>query len=246
MKFKFLKAILVSIILSVSCVVNAGLVSDNIYNSNDASDRYLDAGDTRLFTLDINSYLDSSLNLELTSASLILYFSDDDNYSLQSQVAPSEADDLAGTWGSWRYYSSIAGERNYTNEDVEQAVVGIGSSNIIHDGRYRENTNTEKPFDYEDALGFNHYDVYNSKYFINDIILFDYDFSEFALNDLEHDGMIDISIFASMSDFKFNGFYFEFEGEELPPSVNVPEPSTLAIFALGMIGLASRRFKKQS
>ena len=28
--------------------------------------------------------------------------------------------------------------------------------------------------------------------------------------------------------------------------VSVPEPSTLAIFALGMIGLASRRFKKQS
>ena len=27
---------------------------------------------------------------------------------------------------------------------------------------------------------------------------------------------------------------------------NVPEPSTLAIFAFGMIGLASRRFKKQS
>jgi len=29
-------------------------------------------------------------------------------------------------------------------------------------------------------------------------------------------------------------------------AVDVPEPSTLAIFALGMIGLASRRFKKQS
>jgi hypothetical protein len=29
-------------------------------------------------------------------------------------------------------------------------------------------------------------------------------------------------------------------------SVSVPEPSTLAIFALGMIGLASRRFKKKS
>jgi hypothetical protein len=29
-------------------------------------------------------------------------------------------------------------------------------------------------------------------------------------------------------------------------SVDVPEPSTLAIFALGMIGLASRRYKKQS
>ncbi|WP_241242239.1 PEP-CTERM sorting domain-containing protein [Thalassotalea sp. G2M2-11] len=29
-------------------------------------------------------------------------------------------------------------------------------------------------------------------------------------------------------------------------STDVPEPSTLAIFALGMMGLASRRFKKQS
>ncbi|WP_223271738.1 PEP-CTERM sorting domain-containing protein [Colwellia hornerae] len=29
-------------------------------------------------------------------------------------------------------------------------------------------------------------------------------------------------------------------------AAQVPEPSTLAIFALGMIGLASRRFKKQS
>jgi hypothetical protein len=29
-------------------------------------------------------------------------------------------------------------------------------------------------------------------------------------------------------------------------TIDVPEPSTLAIFALGMIGLASRRFKKQS
>ena len=29
-------------------------------------------------------------------------------------------------------------------------------------------------------------------------------------------------------------------------SVNVPEPSTFAIFALGMMGLASRKFKKQS
>jgi hypothetical protein len=35
-------------------------------------------------------------------------------------------------------------------------------------------------------------------------------------------------------------------GAFLHRSVDVPEPSTLAIFALGMIGLASRRFKKQS
>jgi len=31
-----------------------------------------------------------------------------------------------------------------------------------------------------------------------------------------------------------------------PAVVEVPEPSTLAIFALGVMGLALRRFKKQS
>jgi hypothetical protein len=30
------------------------------------------------------------------------------------------------------------------------------------------------------------------------------------------------------------------------PAIDVPEPSTLAIFALGMMGLASRRFKKEA
>ncbi|GLX79477.1 hypothetical protein tinsulaeT_28170 [Thalassotalea insulae] len=40
-----------------------------------------------------------------------------------------------------------------------------------------------------------------------------------------------------------DGIYFD---EAYFNSVNVPEPSTLAIFALGVIGLSSRRFKKQS
>ena len=34
-------------------------------------------------------------------------------------------------------------------------------------------------------------------------------------------------------------------GNIVDTSVNIPEPSTLAIFALGMMGLASRRFKKK-
>jgi hypothetical protein len=38
---------------------------------------------------------------------------------------------------------------------------------------------------------------------------------------------------------------FRFNGNEVIPNATVPEPTTLAIFALGMIGLASRRFKKQ-
>jgi len=37
-----------------------------------------------------------------------------------------------------------------------------------------------------------------------------------------------------------------YTGIQVVAMTNIPEPSTLAIFALGMIGLASRRFKKQS
>jgi len=37
----------------------------------------------------------------------------------------------------------------------------------------------------------------------------------------------------------------EAQGFQLYRAISVPEPTTLAIFALGMIGLASRRIKKQ-
>jgi hypothetical protein len=47
-----------------------------------------------------------------------------------------------------------------------------------------------------------------------------------------------------------NGFYvnYSLSGNlaQPPAPAPVPEPTTLAVFALGMIGLASRRFKKQS
>lgn len=43
---------------------------------------------------------------------------------------------------------------------------------------------------------------------------------------------------ASRSDEEIHSLYVR--------TIDVPEPSTIAIFALGMIGLASRRFKKQS
>jgi hypothetical protein len=43
-----------------------------------------------------------------------------------------------------------------------------------------------------------------------------------------------------------NGFLTPVLDDVVISTTSVPEPSTLAIFALGMIGLASRRFKKQS
>jgi hypothetical protein len=43
---------------------------------------------------------------------------------------------------------------------------------------------------------------------------------------------------------RYSGSGRDQRGSMLVRSTNVPEPSTLAIFALGLIGLASRRFKK--
>ncbi|WP_299082314.1 PEP-CTERM sorting domain-containing protein [uncultured Paraglaciecola sp.] len=52
------------------------------------------------------------------------------------------------------------------------------------------------------------------------------------------------SINVSASNLGGNGS-LQFRQITIDDSVNVPEPSTLAIFALGLMGLASRRFKKQ-
>jgi hypothetical protein len=54
---------------------------------------------------------------------------------------------------------------------------------------------------------------------------------------------IRLSITSSYSGSSVGFSEIAFEGT---PAIDVPEPSALAIFALGMIGLASRRFKKQS
>jgi len=47
------------------------------------------------------------------------------------------------------------------------------------------------------------------------------------------------SPYIGLSEVQFNGT----QAGQTPPTTDVPEPSTLAIFALGMIGLVSRRLK---
>lgn len=54
-------------------------------------------------------------------------------------------------------------------------------------------------------------------------------------------GSYTAEVFVNASPFGAGGAYLELETAR-----QVPEPSTLAIFALGIMGLSSRRFKKQS
>jgi len=76
-----------------------------------------------------------------------------------------------------------------------------------------------------------------------------YQVSQYGQNDLSHfngkapNGSYELYIYD-----QYNGDVGSLEGwsiEVTAETRNVPEPSTFTIFALGMIGLASRRFKKQ-
>ena len=56
----------------------------------------------------------------------------------------------------------------------------------------------------------------------------------------------EISVDVAPFPTRANRYYNYIDFTKIDSNVEVPEPSTLAIFALGMMGLVSRRFKKQS
>jgi hypothetical protein len=75
---------------------------------------------------------------------------------------------------------------------------------------------------------------------ISDYSEFNEDFAEDEGSENSSTDYIDVKMVYPKNLHKYNSaFFYKAEAE-------VPEPSTLTIFALGMIGLASRRFKKQS
>jgi len=75
-----------------------------------------------------------------------------------------------------------------------------------------------------------------------------FDFSSIITDDLLNDDVLEFSVkFSYFVDVGYNqsSLVPHVKSTFVYNSVDVPEPSTLAIFALGMIALASRRFKKQ-
>jgi hypothetical protein len=79
------------------------------------------------------------------------------------------------------------------------------------------------------------WDVVSNSSFIGNAL----SFNATALNPGSSNGALDgVGDSSTLGD----GFLVDYKG----PTSAVPEPSTLAIFALGLMGLASRRFKKKS
>jgi hypothetical protein len=64
--------------------------------------------------------------------------------------------------------------------------------------------------------------------------------SKYHIHAGNHDSYTNLNYYQANSFTQWAGFIL------VKDEVNVPEPSTLAIFALGIMGLASRRFKKQA
>jgi hypothetical protein len=197
MKFKFLIATLVSLVLSVSCLVNvanAGLIS---------------VDDWHLTT--------------------------DNNGGLR-QLAQSQFSDIYlavskdTTFNSIDTYEIMAGYRQMTTAEAVTRFLGNGAFGTLPIFSYYNQAGwsgytwegkNRYQFIYSDTVTTGHY--------------------KHAGNYESHNNTGSFNINTT----NFAGFVLIKDDSLLNPT-DVPEPSTLAIFALGLMGLASRRFKKQS
>jgi len=227
MKFKFLNTALAGLILSVSCLVNvanAGLISfDSIDNGWYKSDGYHD-------TSNINTYTGC---LSTTYCYNSFYNFDFSNL-LQNVTITSASITFHSNGTLISPYSSM----NLQLWDVT-TVVGTGSSLAV----YNDLMSGKK---YGNASVFG-----TGKILMPEVIV---DLNLSSIMDMESQQYFSIGASNASAEMNNNMQEIFWSGSGLSSAAridisyttDVPEPSTLAIFALGMMGLASRRFKKQS
>jgi len=216
MKFKFLKTSIVTLILSVCCLVNVAIAGLIVDLSGGTS-----VNDSRDFTLGWGFTVNSSIQID----GLGLWDEDADGFSyiqgyevgiwsdlngalLASAIVDNSSNSLSsssndGTWMFTDIASLILNIGDYTigylrpgNTDLWRygtSVVNLNSSITLGSRLYGSGNSLIKPITITGAAG--------------------------------------------------QGYF----GPNLRTvETSIPEPSTLAIFVLGMIGVASRRFKKQA
>ncbi len=240
MKFKFLKAVAAGLILSASCFVSvatAGLITYNGYTLDE---------DTNIVTGNALEWLqwDETVGQSVNEALGI--------YSVDGWRLASN-NNMSALFNSFFPEISWDDDENTSQEpDVSLPWDSSEDSQYSHlielFGKTSPNAveYTQYPLDpFLESCGIFGLDADQDGY-INVACAYD-DYTWF--DDLI-DGPENESSWVSMlgdeeaSQYTRDTHYSE-GGIVLVRSVSVPEPSTLAIFALGMIGLASRRFKKQ-
>jgi len=228
MKFKLLKVTLAGIILLASTVANAGLIIGN--------QEFLELGatDGKTFSeVEALIAIDTSLSGYSVATNI--------DMAMIYNLIPGMSGQGIGNWNQLVYNS-------YTKEtkDVLDFFVTGTYGNPVH------TTNSFRSWDNK-TITYNHqrWGLINYKDSITN------EFASGHMNFLLLDGIASSVIVRAETDIYNLAEIHTSAGNNsnvIGPhqhhlfvrSVNVPEPSTLAIFALGMIGLASRRFKKQS
>jgi len=200
MNFKFLKAAIVGLVLSVNGFANAGLITVNEWHDTSGS-----VGGLLQSTFDSSVYFAQSKDIN---------FSINNTYEVLNGYHIATANEYRTLW------------------DNNVAANGTPTNVYLHYNRGGWN-------------GYNNNGVQNYYFVFAD--MFDVNLTNAAVhagNYEYHASRTDIWNYApslmSQPD-RFAGLVLIKN-----TSQSVPEPTTLVIFALGMIGLASRRFKKQS
>jgi hypothetical protein len=189
MKFKFLNAAILGLVLTVSSVANAGLIAiDDWHLTSDS------LGGLRQSTFDSSVYFAITQQqgyLSTDTFSMISGF----HWASTAEAFAIFGSTRNGDFSNTRVYYNQGGWNGYIDNDGNSNSYQFIYNDTFSTGKYKHAGN------YEEHLSNTHGNI-----------------------SARVAGLVLIK----------------------DPVTDVPEPSTLAIFALGMIGLASRRFKKQS
>jgi hypothetical protein len=233
MKFKFIQAAVVGLMLSVCSVANAGLIEADIYG--DGSNKGYTIQGSDLEWIDFGEINDKSYDYVIT------------------QLGSS------GVYAGWRL-PSITEVYTMWNAAFYKYKGQVDS--------YKPNNNTYADFSMQDSgalfedavtiLGSNSFDGFTHDSWglfqgVNGLaaVIYSVELGDNINNldsvSIEDSGILDMSGYGgytgTMSTLLVRAATVI---QPSQPTNSVPEPSTLAIFALGLMGLASRRFKKQS
>ena len=248
MKFNYLNQGMAALIFSASCLVsvaNAGLIHSYDYNGNALDSTGSAHGTTNEVTLTTDRY---------GNANSAYYFNGNNSSIMSTFVNPETA-----TYSLW---ATLTPDNTY-GDMLFSAGTTTGPDLWNYCGNLQWNTWTgcgnefaSTPANLSDG-SFHHYVVVNDKalnkasLFIDGFLIGEAAYRHkggnvFAVGN-HCAGCTDYNWQGKIDDVRvFDTALSQSDVTSLYRATEVPEPSTLAIFALGMIGLASRRFKKQS
>jgi hypothetical protein len=263
MKLTFLKASIYCVMFVVCSIANAGIIatdsfgyslSDIEYNLRDISstgnDIGLDGSDDDVSIASIGFYFDFYGNIysdvEISSNGFMSFTQTGNAACCSGETISTQGGSIDNfIAGYWEDLSPQAGGI------VRAQTSGLIGSRIFTVGFYNVR-DVDDPVNSVNTFEMILHELTNDIEIQYSLIQFeDVDDKVMGIENIDGSDGIELAFFEADSNFINGDVLFQNEGYCFSTATNcgissVPEPSTLAIFALGMIGLASRRFKKQS